>query len=140
MDFEACSVSSSKNRKKIFAQGFLNNGWLRRPGQRANRWAHILVTLLLGAWASGAQAWGAEGHQVVAHIAEAYLSPQARTAIDRLLAQEPGQTLVSISTWADTHKNRQTAAWHYINLPKGQCVYPRRLLHWIAPWHWLQHI
>jgi hypothetical protein len=58
-------------------------------------------------------------------IAETQLSPKARSGVERLLALEPGATLVSISTWADEHKNRATAPWHYINLPRGNCTYDR---------------
>ena len=68
-------------------------------------------------------AWGSEGHQVVALIAEAKLSPTARTEVGRLLAHEPGQTLASISTWADEHRNPATAAWHYVNFPRDTCQY-----------------
>jgi len=71
----------------------------------------------------GALAWGTEGHKTVALIAEAQLTPKARTGIRELLALEPGATLASISTWADEHRNPATAAWHYVNFPRGDCVY-----------------
>ena len=73
--------------------------------------------------ASVAHAWGSQGHQVVAGLALAQLTPKARTEIERLLAQEPGETLVSISTWADEHKNSSTARWHYINFPRDSCTF-----------------
>jgi hypothetical protein len=31
--------------------------------------------------------------------------------------------MASLSTWADEPKNRATASWHYVNFPKGTCVY-----------------
>ena len=68
-------------------------------------------------------AWGSEGHQVIALIADAKLSSKARAEVDRLLAQEPGQTLATISTWADEHRNPTTAAWHYVNFPRDTCQY-----------------
>jgi hypothetical protein len=70
---------------------------------------------------SAANAWGGQGHQVVAGLALAQLTPKARAEVDRLLAQEPGETLVSISTWADEHKNPATARWHYVNFPRDSC-------------------
>ena len=73
--------------------------------------------------ASAAHAWGNQGHQVVALIAQAQLTPKARTEVDRLLAQEPGETLASISTWADEHRNQTTAGWHYVNFPRDACQY-----------------
>jgi hypothetical protein len=68
-------------------------------------------------------AWGSEGHQVIALIAEAKLTPNAKAEVERLLAQEPGQTLASVSTWADEHRNPATASWHYVNFPRDTCSY-----------------
>ncbi|WP_207795963.1 S1/P1 nuclease [Kinneretia aquatilis] len=71
-----------------------------------------------------AQAWGAEGHRLVASVAEQGLSPAARAEVQRLLALEPGSTLASISTWADEHRSPQTGPWHYVNFPRdGGCNY-----------------
>ena len=70
-----------------------------------------------------AHAWGSEGHQVIALLAEQQLTPAARKDVDRLLVLEPGETLASVSTWADEHRNPQTAAWHYVNFPRGDCHY-----------------
>ena len=72
---------------------------------------------------TAAHAWGTEGHHVIALIAQSQLTPKARAAVDRLLAVEPGETLVSVSTWADEHRNPANAPWHYINFPRGDCVY-----------------
>jgi hypothetical protein len=68
-------------------------------------------------------AWGWLGHQVIATLAEQQLTPAARNQVLRLLALEPGSTLASVSTWADEHRNPTTARWHYVNLPRGDCVY-----------------
>lgn len=68
-------------------------------------------------------AWGTEGHQVIASLAQAQLTPKARREVERLLALEPGQTMASISTWADEHRNPSSAAWHYVNFPRDSCTY-----------------
>jgi hypothetical protein len=68
-------------------------------------------------------AWGAQGHQVIAGLATEQLTPQARQQVERLLALEPGATLVSVSTWADEVRNPATAAWHYVNFPRDSCTY-----------------
>ena len=68
-------------------------------------------------------AWGIEGHQVIAKIAQSSLTPKASTEINKLLELEPNASLVSISTWADEHKSRSTASWHYINFPRNSCSY-----------------
>jgi hypothetical protein len=70
-----------------------------------------------------AHAWGSDGHQVIALIAQSQLTPKAKAEVDRLLALEPGETLASISTWADERKNPATGPWHYVNFPRDSCVY-----------------
>jgi len=71
-------------------------------------------------------AWGTEGHRIVAAIAENLLEASAKARVDALLATEPGATLSSISTWADETRDRSTAAWHYVNMPRGSvCIYDR---------------
>nr|CBA32614.1 hypothetical protein Csp_D33030 [Curvibacter putative symbiont of Hydra magnipapillata] len=49
-------------------------------------------------------AWGADGHSIIAMLADAQLSPAARKEVRQLLALEPGATLPGISTWADEHR------------------------------------
>ena len=75
------------------------------------------------AWSGGVRAWGNEGHQVVALIAEKHLTPKAKQEVESLLAQESGSTLASIASWADDIKSPATGAWHYVNLPQGDCHY-----------------
>ncbi len=81
------------------------------------------ISLILILLPTAVQAWGSQGHQVVANLAQAQLSVKAKQAVERLLALEPGQTLASISTWADEHRSPATAAWHYVNFPKNSCSY-----------------
>lgn len=74
---------------------------------------------------SSANAWGAEGHRLIGELADRQLTPAARVEVARLLAAEPGATLSSIATWADEIRSRDTAAWHYVNPPLGNCSYER---------------
>src|SRR5450830_521944 len=70
-----------------------------------------------------ALAWGAQGHQVIATLAQAQLSVKAKAEVNRLLALEPGETLATISTWADEHRNPASAKWHYVNFPRESCTF-----------------
>lgn len=83
----------------------------------------LATALALLTGTSAAFAWGGEGHRLVARIANSQLTAPANAAVQRLLALEPGQTLESISTWADEHRNPATAPWHYVNFPRGECLY-----------------
>jgi hypothetical protein len=73
-------------------------------------------------------AWGREGHQIIAQLAETELSPAARAEVDRLLANEDEPGLVAASTWADEIRDspewRHTVRWHWVNLPRtNPCTY-----------------
>lgn len=85
----------------------------------------MLCTAILVAtmFPRGASAWGQQGHHLVAGLAQSQLTPKARLEVARLLALEPGATLMSISTWADEHRSPATAAWHYVNFPRSSCAY-----------------
>jgi hypothetical protein len=77
-----------------------------------------------------AQAWGCEGHQVVAFIAERQMNPTALENANALLTQFPitihrncqtvGTTPMSdAATWADDVRfvRPETAGWHFIDVP-----------------------
>ena len=68
-------------------------------------------------------AWGGEGHQVVAALAQTQLSAPTQAYVHRLLSLEPGATMVSLSTWADEHRMPVTSPWHYVNFPRNSCIY-----------------
>jgi hypothetical protein len=79
--------------------------------------------------------WGPEGHNLVARLAAARLTPAAAARVAEILG--PGVTLASISSWPDQvrRERTETAPWHYIDIPidkphldmardcpKGACV------------------
>jgi len=66
----------------------------------------------------GLLSWGVTGHRTVGEIAERHLSPEAKTAVDKILGHE---TMAEASTWADEIRsaNPETGAWHFINVPLG---------------------
>lgn len=95
--------------------------WHMKPAKVARQCIAIFA-ITLGI-SSNAFSWGADGHKIIAMLADAQLSPAARKEVTRLLALEPGETLASISTWADERRNPATAPWHYVNFPRGNCNY-----------------
>jgi len=76
-----------------------------------------------------AQAWGGQGHRLVARIADTELTPQAKQQVTELLAGEPDPTLSGIASWADQLREhdpdlgKKSASWHYVNLGENDCGY-----------------
>ncbi len=83
---------------------------------------------------SSAWAWGCEGHQVVALIAERNLTPHALAMVKQILRDasiDPtlsryckdgnADEMADASTWADDIRalRPETAPWHYIDIPLG---------------------
>jgi hypothetical protein len=64
-----------------------------------------------------AQAWGPEGHEVVALIASHELVPSARNEVARLLGGTA--MMVHDANWADEIRDqrRDTGRWHYVDIP-----------------------
>ena len=131
------SIPSSLKKSPVIYGGMnVCRGW-GRLRRRFSGWRRLLVhtrdemrfrflalaAFALSALAINAYAWGPQGHQVIALLAEQQLTPKAKEQVQKLLALEPGETLASISTWADEHRNPTTAAWHYVNFPKNTCTY-----------------
>ena len=75
--------------------------------------------------------WGCEGHQMVALIARAHLTPAASKAVDQLLrdnpidpalsrfcTDRPSDLMADSATWADDARTiEKTADWHFIDIP-----------------------
>lgn len=67
-------------------------------------------------------AWGDLGHRVTALIAYRHLTPQARAALDAMLAGDAdtltAPDFASRATWADRYRSthRETAAWHFVDI------------------------
>jgi hypothetical protein len=95
--------------------------------------AVLLGALALGVSARPVRAWGCQGHQTVALIAEKHLTPEARELADKLLSENPiepqlkrycgffrADLLADGSTWADDVRSLlQNGPWHYIDIPRG---------------------
>jgi hypothetical protein len=61
-------------------------------------------------------AWGHEGHQVIALIAEQYLTAASKAKATDLL---DGSMIDAVASWADEYRrdHHETGPWHYINIP-----------------------
>lgn len=85
--------------------------------------------IVLCALAAPAHAWGPRGHRLVAHLAQAQLTPHAQRQVQALLAGQPETDLAGIANWADQLRShdpalgRRSARWHYVNFVEGSCQY-----------------
>jgi hypothetical protein len=92
--------------------------------------------LLLGAATAvpSAWAWGCNGHEMVALIAQKHLDPHAQAMVRQILAASPitpdlkrfcRETGLDVfadsSTWADDERSTRpdTAGWHFLDIPRG---------------------
>lgn len=76
----------------------------------------LLTALLIVSFPAFVFAWGQIGHRTVAMLAEQHLTPKARQELSKLL--QPGETLASISTYADEIRNTRpdTRRLHFVNI------------------------
>src|SRR5262245_52782501 len=105
----------------------------------------LLVCLTVLSLLSSAFAYGAQGHRVVARIAEQRLNQRAKDAIAQIIRPDRCKDLACLSTWPDDLKlavrnakgplagNREAltfqrkftknAKWHFVNLPLATTEY-----------------
>lgn len=80
----------------------------------------LLLTAFLGLVLC-ANAWGKEGHSIVAAIAYDYLDQATKDSVDKYLN---GQSIEDASNWMDQIRSDHTydfmKPWHYINIEKGE--------------------
>ncbi len=98
----------------------------------------FIAALAMALSPPAAHAWSGYGHRLIARLAEAELSPQARAEVARLLGADDDRRrdkgmLGDIADWADDLRDnhpelsRATSRWHYINLGEDRCRYvPRK--------------
>ncbi len=101
--------------------------------QRAGIFACLLFFAVVSLPAP-ARAWGCEGHQVVALLAERHLNPHALAMAKQILSDVPidptlsryckpgaNNPLADASTWPDDMRGQrpETAPWHYVDIPLG---------------------
>jgi hypothetical protein len=86
----------------------------------------LAVAAVLGP-APASLAWGPRAHRVATRVAEARLTPAARSAVRALLHE--GDNLVSECNWADNEGHDAvpgSAAWHFVNVPITAARYDDR--------------
>ena len=116
-----------------FCPPLLRRNSLPRQFLRAGIFACLLIFAVVSRPAP-ARAWGCEGHQVVALLAEKHLTAHALAMAKQILAEGPidpslnryckeGGTdaLADASTWPDDIRSLrpETAPWHYVDIPLG---------------------
>lgn len=87
--------------------------------RRSRRLLPALCATALLVTSFSSQAWGPEGHAIVADIAQQHLDPVASAEVAALLKQEGLSRLDEISSWADANRKAMpnTGGWHYVDIP-----------------------
>jgi hypothetical protein len=97
---------------------------------RFYRFSALVFGLVVALPGHDAMAWGDEGHEIVAVIAYAHLTPAAKKRVDALLAADKdklsARDFVSRATWADKWRDsdrnsteiryRATHNWHFVDI------------------------
>lgn len=73
---------------------------------------------------SAALAWGYAGHEIIAEIARAYMTPAALAKVDALLQADISNSLTahdmaSEAVWADAYRgagHKEASSWHFVNI------------------------
>ena len=94
----------------------------------------LAAGLVVSAGSSQAQAWGCDGHQAIAIVAERLLGATTLAKVNAVLAASPvdpalrrfcnpmpSNVLADIASWADDFRDADpsTAGWHFINFPRA---------------------
>lgn len=83
----------------------------------------MLAAMATTAFAGAAHGWGADGHSIVAELAQRRLTPEARAHVEALLGS--GHSLASEGVWADDVRaaRPETFNWHFIGIPIAETDY-----------------
>ncbi len=98
---------------------------MRMPVKLCTAIAMVLAANAL--WSCPGLAWGDDGHEVIALIAQSRLNPAARQNVEALLAVDPdtltAHNIAAAATWADRFRDadlngarQNTRQWHFVDL------------------------
>jgi hypothetical protein len=105
-----------------------NHSAMRLPGQKMTGIAAIALAFALNTLpARQALAWGDQGHEVVALVAQSFLDPAVRKKVNALLAADTdpltAHNIAAAATWADKLRDSnengarlKTRQWHFVDI------------------------
>ncbi|MBV8915853.1 MAG: S1/P1 Nuclease [Acetobacteraceae bacterium] len=87
----------------------------------------LVLLLLLATGSPPARAWGDEGHEIIALVAEAFLQPDVRRRVSAMLATDTdpltAHDIAAEATWADHYRDADingsralTRRWHFVDI------------------------
>jgi len=106
---------------------------LRRTRRSVYAFSFGLLVFCIALAPRPAFAWGDEGHEIIALVAERFLDPVVRERIAGMLAADPDNLtphdIASAATWADRYRDtdrrgsgqhyEQTHLWHFVDIELG---------------------
>ncbi|HZL26476.1 MAG TPA: S1/P1 nuclease [Acidobacteriaceae bacterium] len=84
----------------------------------------VTLALVFGIATPPTWGWGREGHRLTALVAENYLTPETRAAVQELLGK---QSIADVASWADDNRAQhpETGKWHFADTPLADDTYNR---------------
>src|ERR1700722_13198776 len=116
-----CGISARRAGKSCKRFDACHGGAPRGWGRSMKKL--VIACLIQFALLTQAQAWGPEGHSIVAEIAQKRLSPEAAAKAREILGENA--SLASIASWADDYRalHLDSAGWHFVDIPLAAEVY-----------------
>jgi hypothetical protein len=68
---------------------------------------YILTVATIFSLASRTLAWGALGHETVAHIAQNFVTEETKAFCQEILEDSTDGYLVDVATWADSYRREK---------------------------------
>ena len=83
----------------------------------------VAAIVLSLAMPQAANAWGQEGHSIVAEIGQRRLDANARESVAKIIGS--GTSLASMASWADGYRpaHPETSRWHFVDIPRERMTY-----------------
>lgn len=83
------------------------------------RFRSVVIVLIILMIPVLSNAWGKEGHEVIADVAQHYLNKTASEKVRQLLAVLHAHSMAEVASFADEYRysHPETGPWHYVDIP-----------------------
>merc|ERR1712137_567558 len=95
------------------------------------KWTFLcLCAVICISFVSSSYGWGDDGHQIVAQVANAYLTSTTQQQTSKILGS---YNMTDVATWPDNYDHTSEGEWsghlHYVNLNQSDLVFTYKACH-----------